>query len=50
LIPAPAAILPPFSRMNSVSLKARGGANPATIDLGSGGFLYLLGKFDGKNY
>ena len=29
---------------------AAGGANSATVDLGSGGFLYLLGKFDGKNY
>ena len=27
-----------------------GGADSATIDLGSGGFLYLLAKYDGKNY
>jgi len=27
-----------------------GNANSATVDLGSSGFVYLLGKFDGPNY
>jgi hypothetical protein len=26
------------------------GSDSATVDLGSGGYLYLLGKFDGPNY
>src|SRR4029077_9818024 len=27
-----------------------GGGDSATVDLGTGGFLYLLGKYDGKNF
>ena len=29
---------------------AAGGANSATIDLGSNSYLYILGKYDGPNY